>query len=223
MGGLPNLLPYRCLSCARCACCVPWLPQLADPAWMKYILPKGFVSVDGCSLTVGETTADGFSVYLIPETLRCVNAGVAPPHHSSVCLPRTCHACWQTAGAECHALPCPCLPRWCRVTVAGIKGEGDEASEEGAMAAGWRAWWLGAGAVGSAAVRCLQHRPLITMPDQTPPAGHTPVTIAPHPCHPRHWQVNVEVETQTQAIVDTVERVLQKYVAEGRLPALPQQ
>ncbi|PRW32998.1 riboflavin synthase subunit alpha [Chlorella sorokiniana] len=91
--------------------------QLADPAWMKYILPKGFVSVDGCSLTVGEVTPAGFSVYLIPETLR--------------------------------------------VTVAGMKGEGDE--------------------------------------------------------------VNIEVETQTQAIVDTVERVLQKYVAEGRLPALPQQ
>ncbi len=36
-------------------------------------------------------------------------------------------------------------------------------------------------------------------------------------------QVNIEVETQTQAIVDTVERVLQKNVAEGRLPALPQQ
>lgn len=37
---------------------------------MKYVLPKGFVAVDGCSLTVGETTADTFSVYLIPETLR---------------------------------------------------------------------------------------------------------------------------------------------------------
>lgn len=27
---------------------------LEDPAWRKYILPKGFVAVDGCSLTVGE-------------------------------------------------------------------------------------------------------------------------------------------------------------------------
>ncbi len=56
--------------------CLPTAPslftlQLADPAWMKYILPKGFVSVDGCSLTVGEVTPAGFSVYLIPETLRC--------------------------------------------------------------------------------------------------------------------------------------------------------
>lgn len=37
---------------------------------MKYILPKGFIAVDGCSLTVGETWGDGFSVYLIPETIR---------------------------------------------------------------------------------------------------------------------------------------------------------
>jgi riboflavin synthase len=27
---------------------------LQDGAWSKYILPKGFVAVDGCSLTVGE-------------------------------------------------------------------------------------------------------------------------------------------------------------------------
>lgn len=59
---------------------VPPLPtlQLADPSWMKYILPKGFVSVDGCSLTVGEVTDATFSVYLIPETLRW--AGRARSH-----------------------------------------------------------------------------------------------------------------------------------------------
>jgi riboflavin synthase len=44
--------------------------QVRDPVWMKYILPKGFISVDGCSLTIGEVTDDTFSVYLIPETLR---------------------------------------------------------------------------------------------------------------------------------------------------------
>lgn len=27
---------------------------LADPAWMKYVLPKGYIAVDGTSLTVGE-------------------------------------------------------------------------------------------------------------------------------------------------------------------------
>jgi riboflavin synthase len=73
---------------------------------MKYILPKGYVAVDGCSLTVGEVWDDCFSVYLIPETLR--------------------------------------------VTVFGIKGEGDD--------------------------------------------------------------VNIEIEAQTQAIVETVERVVQQYL-----------
>lgn len=84
---------------------------MRDPEWMKYILPKGYIAVDGCSLTIGEVTDTTFSVYLIPETLR--------------------------------------------VTVLGEKGEGDV--------------------------------------------------------------VNVEVETQTQAIVDTVERVLQQYVEKKML------
>ncbi|KAI8476324.1 MAG: riboflavin synthase [Monoraphidium minutum] len=44
--------------------------ELADGAFIKYILPKGFVAVDGCSLTVGEVEGNTFSVYLIPETLR---------------------------------------------------------------------------------------------------------------------------------------------------------
>ena len=47
--------------------------KLTDPSWMKYILSKGFVAVDGCSLTVGEVDeSSGFCVYLIPETLRYV-------------------------------------------------------------------------------------------------------------------------------------------------------
>lgn len=61
--------------------------QLADPSWIKYILPKGFVSVDGCSLTVGEVTDTTFSVYLIPETLRWARArsrcAAAPPGPSA--------------------------------------------------------------------------------------------------------------------------------------------
>jgi riboflavin synthase len=85
--------------------------ELPDDSWMKYILPKGFISVDGCSLTVGEVEGRTFSVYLIPETLR--------------------------------------------VTVFGLKGEGDS--------------------------------------------------------------VNIEVEAQTQAIVDTVERVVARYMAQRGL------
>jgi riboflavin synthase len=41
-------------------------------AWMKFILPKGFIAVDGSSLTVGEVDVkEGtFKLNLIPETLR---------------------------------------------------------------------------------------------------------------------------------------------------------
>ncbi|GMH35140.1 hypothetical protein BSKO_03008 [Bryopsis sp. KO-2023] len=43
--------------------------------WMKYILPKGYIGVDGCSLTIGEVEGNSFSVYLIPETLRATVFG----------------------------------------------------------------------------------------------------------------------------------------------------
>ncbi|MDC2887864.1 riboflavin synthase subunit alpha [Psychrosphaera algicola] len=46
-----------------------------DPNWMKFILYKGFVSINGCSLTVGEVKPDGFSLHLIPETLQATNLG----------------------------------------------------------------------------------------------------------------------------------------------------
>ncbi|MFP3029325.1 MAG: riboflavin synthase subunit alpha [Arsenophonus sp.] len=36
---------------------------------MKYILHKGFISVDGISLTVGEVVNNRFCVHLIPETI----------------------------------------------------------------------------------------------------------------------------------------------------------
>ncbi len=39
---------------------------------MKYLLPKGFVGLDGCSLTIVDvdTQKDTFTIWLIPETLR---------------------------------------------------------------------------------------------------------------------------------------------------------
>ena len=40
-------------------------PQLAP-----YILPKGFIGLDGCSLTIGDVTTQEFNVHLIPETLQ---------------------------------------------------------------------------------------------------------------------------------------------------------
>lgn len=41
-----------------------------DQGWMKYFFSKGFVGIDGCSLTIGEVEGCQFNVYLIPETLR---------------------------------------------------------------------------------------------------------------------------------------------------------
>ena len=45
--------------------------------WMKYILSKGFIAVDGCSLTVvdPDASAGTFSVWFIPETLRLTTFG----------------------------------------------------------------------------------------------------------------------------------------------------
>lgn len=41
--------------------------------WRKYILLKGYVAVNGASLTVAQVSQDGFSVFLIPETLASTN------------------------------------------------------------------------------------------------------------------------------------------------------
>jgi riboflavin synthase len=55
--------------------------RLAVPApWMRYIFAKGYVAVDGASLTVAEAgrARDGsgwFEVWLIPETLRMTTFG----------------------------------------------------------------------------------------------------------------------------------------------------
>ncbi|MBK0077769.1 riboflavin synthase subunit alpha [Kosakonia sp. S58] len=44
--------------------------KVQEPTLMKYILYKGFIGIDGISLTVGEVTATRFCVHLIPETLQ---------------------------------------------------------------------------------------------------------------------------------------------------------
>lgn len=43
--------------------------ELPDPNLMKYVLTKGFIAVDGISLTIGEVKTNAFCVNLIPETL----------------------------------------------------------------------------------------------------------------------------------------------------------
>ncbi|TCP97822.1 riboflavin synthase alpha chain [Cricetibacter osteomyelitidis] len=43
--------------------------KLPNQDMMKYILTKGFIAIDGISLTIGEVKGDTFCVNLIPETL----------------------------------------------------------------------------------------------------------------------------------------------------------
>lgn len=45
------------------------LTLACDANWMPYLLPKGFVGLDGCSLTIVDVGPDWFTVHLIPETL----------------------------------------------------------------------------------------------------------------------------------------------------------
>jgi riboflavin synthase len=44
-----------------------------DENYSKYIFEKGYVGINGCSLTVGKKTKKWFEVYLIPETLSKTN------------------------------------------------------------------------------------------------------------------------------------------------------
>ena len=40
-----------------------------------YILEKGFIAVDGMSLTIGEVSDERFALHIIPETLRATTIG----------------------------------------------------------------------------------------------------------------------------------------------------
>lgn len=49
--------------------------RLADESLMKYVFHKGFIGIDGISLTVGDVTRSRFCVHLIPETLNRTTLG----------------------------------------------------------------------------------------------------------------------------------------------------
>jgi riboflavin synthase len=53
----------------------------APPSALPCLLPKGYVGIEGCSLTIGEVDAAAgtFRVHLIPETLRITTLGVLRP------------------------------------------------------------------------------------------------------------------------------------------------
>ncbi|WP_299728870.1 riboflavin synthase subunit alpha [uncultured Endozoicomonas sp.] len=49
-----------------------------DSKWKDYILSKGYVSLNGCSLTIGDKVEDDrFCVHLIPETLKVTCFGTS--------------------------------------------------------------------------------------------------------------------------------------------------
>jgi riboflavin synthase len=43
--------------------------------WMRYLFTKGYIGIDGISLTIGDVEGDEFNVNLIPETLQRTNIG----------------------------------------------------------------------------------------------------------------------------------------------------
>jgi riboflavin synthase len=55
-----------------------WTFRLARE-WMKYVIPKGAVAIDGISLTVASVGGDEFTVALIPTTLEKTTLGGKGP------------------------------------------------------------------------------------------------------------------------------------------------
>ena len=46
---------------------------------LRYVVPKGSITVDGCSLTVVDTFDDGFTVAVIPHTAEVTTLGLRAP------------------------------------------------------------------------------------------------------------------------------------------------
>lgn len=54
--------------------------EIAVPTkFLKYILPKGSIAVDGISLTIVDKIPSGFSVYIIPHTFKNTTLGFKGP------------------------------------------------------------------------------------------------------------------------------------------------
>lgn len=53
--------------------CIIWFGL--TPELKAYLFPKGYVGLNGCSLTIGEVRDDRFNVFLIPETLQVTTFG----------------------------------------------------------------------------------------------------------------------------------------------------
>jgi len=57
--------------------CIIWFDITKEQR--KYLFNKGFIGLNGCSLTIGEVSDDLFNVYLIPETLDVTTFGSIEP------------------------------------------------------------------------------------------------------------------------------------------------
>lgn len=57
--------------------CILWFGITAEQR--RYLFPKGYVGLNGCSLTIGDVRDDRFNVFLIPETLAVTTFGEARP------------------------------------------------------------------------------------------------------------------------------------------------
>ena len=44
-----------------------------DNKWSKYLNEKGYIGINGCSITIGQVNETRFKIHLIPETLRSTN------------------------------------------------------------------------------------------------------------------------------------------------------
>lgn len=53
--------------------CVIWFSLTEQ--FKPYVFTKGYIGLNGCSLTIGEVREDRFCVYLIPETLKITTFG----------------------------------------------------------------------------------------------------------------------------------------------------
>src|SRR5712692_5041694 len=57
----------------------PNLRVRTPPALSRYIVEKGSIAVDGCSLTVVRAEPDGFTVAIIPHTTQATTLGIKGP------------------------------------------------------------------------------------------------------------------------------------------------
>jgi riboflavin synthase len=57
-----------------------YLRVRAPAEFLRYVVPKGSIAVDGISLTIAEVHEDGFAVWLIPHTLEITTLGVRRAH-----------------------------------------------------------------------------------------------------------------------------------------------